>query len=285
MPDNSSGLAAARGNTAPASQTIVVADKDVVISGLALPGRISVETVVEDGGAIGSFRLRLNDATFTGPPPGRQLPFRPNVPPGEYRVSVEGLQAGYIVKSAVYEGVDVLKNPLRIMADSAGVLLLRLARDQRAAFKIRGTVTALEMLPRAGARRVSLRGPDSWMDNATIGDDGAFEFPALYPGVYRLRVESGAGPASLMQNVTITDHDVVGVELQAEPPSEVTLRVTASGGLPSPGLVLRLAAVPPLTGVQISTTPAPSGRAMTLIRPGDYSVEVGVSIRHTFCNR
>ena len=169
-------------------------------------GRISVEG---DAPFPSSFTLPLGATTSLKIRPQIDGSFRVQLPQGEYRVGApSGLPAGYTLKSIVYGGADLLRNPLKVSAGDSAELLIALAvQGPPPAVSVSGRVTGI--LP-GQFRRIALREPTGGELSAaletSIGDDGSFKFPKVLPGKYivyfRLRTETP---------VTVGDKDVTGI--------------------------------------------------------------------------
>jgi hypothetical protein len=135
--------------------------------------------------------------------------FRLQLPSGEYRVDTpRGLPPGYMVKSMVYDGVDLLRSPLKVGPDNSAELLIELATNGPSpAVSVSGHVTGI---PPGQVRRIALREPTGGDLSAaletSIGADGAFTFPNVLPGNYtvylRLRAQT---------RVTVGNKDVTGL--------------------------------------------------------------------------
>jgi hypothetical protein len=135
--------------------------------------------------------------------------FRVLLPPGEYGVGApSGLPAGYTLKSIVYDGVDLLRNPLKVSSgDSAELLIALGVQGPPPGVSVSGRVTGIAP---GEFSRIALREPTGGDLSAaletSIGADGAFRFPKVLPGNYivyfRLRAQT---------QVTVGDKDVTGI--------------------------------------------------------------------------
>jgi len=107
--------------------------------------------------------------------------------PGEYSVGTLGrLPPGYTVRSMVYRGVDLLRNPLKVTSADSSELVIDLAvSGPPPTVSVSGHVTGLTP---GQIKRISLRessgGDLSAALETTIGADGAFTFPKVLPGNY-----------------------------------------------------------------------------------------------------
>lgn len=172
----------------------------------AVKGRVSVE-----GGAPvpSSFSLPLMPGTPLTIRTQLDGSFRVMVTPGEYSVGApRGLPAAYTVKSMVYGGVDLLRNPLKVSPNDSGEWLITLTvQGPPPGVSVSGRVTGIQP---GEFRRIALREPTGGDLSAaletSIGADGSFTFPKVLPGNYivylRLRAQT---------QVTVGDKDVTGV--------------------------------------------------------------------------
>jgi hypothetical protein len=201
-------------------------------------GRLSVE-----GGAPApsSFTLPLTSAGAAPTPSllagaNSLLTIRPQIdgsfrwqllPPGEYRVGAPGrLPPGYTLQSIVYDGVDLLRNPLKISANDSAELVINLAvSGPSPAVSVSGRVTGIAP---GDVHRISLREPTGGELSAaletSVGADGSFTFPKVLPGNYivylRLR--------DVMQ-VTVGNTNVTGITVAHPQDILVAAHVIAEG--------------------------------------------------------
>ena len=154
--------------------------------------------------------------TGSGQQPRSQL-VRPQIdgtfplqlPPGEYSVgTLSRLPPGYTVRSIMYRGADLLRNPLKITSEDSAELVIDLAiSGPPPTVSVSGHVTGLTP---GQIKRISLRessgGDLSAALETSVGLDGAFTFPKVLPGNYivymRLRI---------VTPVTVGDKDVTGI--------------------------------------------------------------------------
>jgi hypothetical protein len=135
--------------------------------------------------------------------------FRALLPPGEYRVGEpRGLPPGYMLKSIVFGGVDLLQSPLKVSSNDSGEFLIELAiNGPPPVVRVSGRVTGLAP---GEVRRISLREPTGGDLSAaletSIGADGAFTFPQVLPGNYIVYLRLRA-----VTPVSVGDKDVTGV--------------------------------------------------------------------------
>jgi hypothetical protein len=145
------------------------------------------------------------------------------VPPGESDVRIERLPPGYVVISLKSNGVDLLKEPLRITASTPSVDIQVVVQNTSGA-RMRGTVAASNMSP-FFPQRVTLqatpggpRGGGGGLPPAyqsAVAPDGAFEFSGIPAGTYSLVTNPDGSLAfgSTTSNIVVTDQDLDAVPI------------------------------------------------------------------------
>jgi hypothetical protein len=216
------GNVTGRGVSGTGSVAVSVSDKDVegvavsINPYVTVSGRLRVEGNLPPKMPFNCLRIALVPLATSSTP---LSPFRAesgqcnqvaadgtltinNVPPGEYGLAVYGFPVGgasanstYIatlvgngfLKEALFQGLDVLNNPLRVGSDRNGPLDIVIAMGGG---KIEGTLTDAILRP-LPSRRVVLvpdRGRFQWQlyRSATTNGNGQFSMSVLAPGSYRL---------------------------------------------------------------------------------------------------
>jgi hypothetical protein len=130
------------------------------------------------------------------------------LPTGEYNLGTpQRLPPGYTVRSMVFRGVDLLRNPLKITSEDSAELVIDLAvNGPPPTVSVSGHVTGLN----AGQiKRISLRessgGDLSAALETTIGADGAFTFPKVLPGNYIVYMRLLSQTPVVVGNKDVTD--------------------------------------------------------------------------------
>jgi hypothetical protein len=162
----------------------------------------------------------------------------------EYRVSVENLPAGMVVKSMTYGSSDVLANTLKIPTTNGTILLSRLTAPVL-------TITlAAVPVPSLGGVRVTGRTKDTdaraiYLSGApgTYFADGTFEFRGVAPGRYSIAAFGSSPVSSLGASIVVGDRDMEGIEMETIAVLPAVLQPTFSDAprTPVPGTVLPLA--------------------------------------------
>jgi hypothetical protein len=218
---------------------VFVGDRDV--TGLELGGPIAViaRVTVEGGGALPLDALAVVNAAATGRTIDRQ-PLRADgvvplfVPPGEYRIALSGLAAGYTVKSITSGNANLLQEPFRVSSGTAPEFQVILSPSTAPSFSIRGRVTGLPTGEIARGRISIITGAAS----SPVNPDGTFEVRGIPPGareinllrngssIYSGRGLMGGYSRLSTANVTVVDRDISGVELPWAPLAEISAHVT-----------------------------------------------------------
>jgi len=152
-----------------------------------LSGRI----VTEDGRplpSVATIGVRLNSPFFSSVSTIRQRDFGFVVTDGEYRVSIEGLPAGYTLKSISFGNANLGLGAVKIDAASQGEMVLTLSVSAVRGVKVSGKLTNL-----AAEWNVERR-PIRLVSSATGGPtivtflnpDNSFEFATVPAGAYQI---------------------------------------------------------------------------------------------------
>jgi hypothetical protein len=125
-----------------------------------------------------------------------------------HRTEMGGLPVGYSLASVRAGGQELQGQEVTVAkADVSGLVVTVDAPQQLP--RLRGRVTGVDA-KRAAAARVVVSGPIVGTAEATVGADGAFEFPALPPGLYRLTVPQ---IAEIAPRDVVVDLDNVDIQL------------------------------------------------------------------------
>jgi 5-hydroxyisourate hydrolase-like protein (transthyretin family) len=165
-----------------------------VSPGVLLEGRLGVESgIIPNNLDSLAVSMRSLDRLVTttsrtsaiGTPGERTLRFN-DVAPGDYRVSVSGLPAGFYAKQATFAGADVLQRVMRVASGDVNRLNV----------VISSSVASLDGIVRnersdavAGSAVVLIpdeRDRTELFQRVKTGSDGRFTFPAIAPGSYKV---------------------------------------------------------------------------------------------------
>jgi len=211
----------------------------------------------------------------------------------EYRVRIENLPDGYIVKSMTYGTTDVLNNSLKFPPtagpNSSGLNITLATVPLPAGPGVRVTGRAKDNVPRA----IFLSGT-----SGTLYSDGTFEFRGVLPGRHSIAALGTSTLSSLGASIVVGDRDLDGVDLG--PSAVLPLDVNSPKepgpvGVLTPGTVLPLASfrgrlIEETTGKPIEegtmkligrdtvvATVGPGGQfEFARLLPGTYNVEVRI---------
>jgi hypothetical protein len=188
-----------RGSSTQVPIDVVAQDLEGVVltlsPGMTIPVQLSVEgQVLMSVENYDRIRVYLRPTTNSGTGGNQRVSFSPegtanieNVPPGEYRVTVNMPMQDYFVKEARAEGMDVLSDPWQITSRTSGTLTVVLS--PRAGLVEGNLVDALSkpvggnpvvLIPNVGRDRPEL------FRTATTDANGHFTIRGIYPGDYRL---------------------------------------------------------------------------------------------------
>jgi len=130
--------------------------------------------------------------------------FRVQLQPSRHAIVTAGMPSGYSLGSVRLGAQDVTKGLVVGAGDIAG-LIVTLAPPARLP-RLRGTIVGVPAASLADAR-VELTGRIIGTLDARVQQDGSFEFPAVTPGTYRVRVPQvpDAAPSYVVVGWTDTD--------------------------------------------------------------------------------
>ena len=221
LPRNSYRASLVPTRDAASSPFFNVPDKDVTGIEIVVPGEKEVRIVAstDDNEPLPVFALTLAGSGSTVTvlaKPERDGSFRAKLPTDERKVTIGSFPLGYVVKSATYKAVDVLKQPLKISNDDADDLQVRFASDPSLPLgSLKGRITGLD--PRETNVRLTLNGVTSFSTfETTVGADGAFSFSRIPQGSYMPAI-AGANVSGFVtpSTVVVSGGDIFSVELAA----------------------------------------------------------------------
>ena len=146
--------------------------------------RWNVQLTPSSGGAIGTTNVQPPQTSRTNTDGSFTIQ---NVLPGEYRIGVAPLPAGFYIKDARIGGHDLLSEPLNISASFSGSLEVVVSAG---ASQLDGTVTGEDLQPVAGIQAVLI--PDQHRDRVDLykialsDQNGRFHMQGIAPGNYKV---------------------------------------------------------------------------------------------------
>jgi hypothetical protein len=144
------------------------------------------------------------DATYQSARINPDWTFRVQLQPARHTVEVAGLPSGYSLKSARV-GIQDVTAGLVVDKEDISDLTLTIAPPAQLP-RLRGTIVGVPAASLAGAR-VELTGRVIGTVEARVQKNGSFEFPALTPGSYDVRVPQvpGTSPSYVVIGWTDTE--------------------------------------------------------------------------------
>lgn len=169
------------------SMVVKVGDRDVTGLALNLPPThtVSGKIIVQNGPlphALLAFATAQSYEDGTINPDGT---FTVKLHSARHHLDLAGMPVGYSVSSVKIGSQDVTEGIAVTNADISGVVI-NVAAPSRLP-KIHGTITGLPAA-RYASTKVEVRGEINGMLQAAIQQDGSFEFPAVIPGLYKLKL-------------------------------------------------------------------------------------------------
>lgn len=244
--------------------TIVVGTADIKGQKLVIPIVVNVPgTMTVDGAGLRP-RFPMVFTPVSGAPVSvlAGATFTAQLPPGEYRIAASGIPAGYTLKSITSGDTDLQTQSLKVgTSDPPKIAIQMGVASPPPWIKLSGHMTGYS--PATG---FTLSGTSVGETlSATLGSDGAFEFPRVLPGTYSGRM-SPLSTANIGTTISIVigDKDLTNIliAIPAVPsPHAVAGRVVVEGDGPMPRL-LAVSFASPVVAPQAATarggaSPAP----------------------------
>src|SRR5215471_8922640 len=192
------------------SLVVSVGDKDVTNLQLVAPPTraVSGRIVVQNGPlphALLAFATEKSYEDATIKPDGT---FTTRLHEARQRVDLAGMPVGWNVASVRIGSQDASEGFVVGNADVSG-MVITVAAPQRLP-KLRGSITGLAPA-RYGTTKVQVTGPINGSLEVPIQQDGSFEFAALVPGLYRLRLTQVTELSPM--NVVVAGWDTTQVQV------------------------------------------------------------------------
>ncbi|HET9220210.1 MAG TPA: carboxypeptidase-like regulatory domain-containing protein [Terriglobia bacterium] len=249
-------------------------------------GVVSGTVLYSDGTPAGNMILRLVPVPEPGqqPRPDRMMGTGPT---GVFNLSVA--PGSYVIQTTTsvptfYPGVfsEPSATPIIVTSDSTTSGLVFSLPHSASGVRVQGHVTFPEGYPIAvSSLRVSLgREFSRDMAGKTLAADGTFEFTHVMPGTYPLLITA---PGAQPMNLTVSDGDITGIEMNVPPltPVQGSVSIEGSGTRPRFSLLMEafaeeglMPATSPNGPYRTSVTPAANGFFSTSLPPGEYRVTV-----------
>jgi len=265
--------------------TVVVTDKDVADLRVVIPlsADVAGTVTVEGNGPRPRFQIVFTRVDVTGGNPINALAsptFTTSMAVGEYKMSVNGLPAGYSLKSATIGTADALNQSFKVAPGSPTALAIILGVSSPPPWvKVSGRVIG------GVASSVSMSGTATLEAlTAPVGRDGQFEFPMVLPGTYTARTVPAVVLAPIT-SITVGTSDLGNVELRIPPTWEVSGKITVRGNVPVPRVIFSLAnaaatpnfvqGVASTTGnVSVPTNVGPDGTFKVILPEGERTISI-----------
>lgn len=216
----------------PWATTVIVGDVDIAGVEIEVPYNVAGNVVVENGGPLPNLSLSLASTKPGAEPQNMTLSpagaFSSQLTPGDYRFAVSGIPAGYSLKAVTAGTLDLIANPLKVVAGTPPAainVMLGVATPApwvRVSGKVGGPgFMGVTPYPPTLTGKVLLAPMQS-----SLLPDGSFEFPRVLPGDYTLSV---TGLAARKVELHVGTMDLNGVEISIPVMKDVTARVTIEG--------------------------------------------------------
>jgi formylglycine-generating enzyme required for sulfatase activity len=194
--------------------TIVVGDEDILDLELGAPlSRVSGTVAVEGNGPLPRLQLEFTNASDptrktliqTGPV------FTTDLPVGRYRVAVKNLPTGISVASISAGSADLSKETFNVGVSQVLPIALALRTAGPSPWvRLSGKVTGAI----AGTKTIVISGPASAEAlTTTVAPNGAFDFPRVLPGEYKVRILPPA--ISISNALVVGNRNMTNVEIAA----------------------------------------------------------------------
>ena len=159
-----------------------------------------------ENGPLPRAQLAFSTATgYVGASIDPDLTFSARLHSTRHQVELAGMPVGYSVVSIRTGSADASQGLVVSNADISGVVITVSA--PRHLPRMRGHIAGLRGA-RSSSTKVQLTGPIVGSLEASVGQDGSFEFPAMIPGLYSLKLSDISGFAPVNVVVTWNDAEV-----------------------------------------------------------------------------
>jgi hypothetical protein len=204
---------------------VTVANRDVENVQLVVPRLVDVVgSVTADDRSRPAFSLRLINPTVPLPPTSvANGTFTTRLPAGEYRITAQGLPAGYYFKSITAGDSNLIAGSLKVEGNDP--VRVAVALGNSTGVRVGGRVKDL-----SEERRLTLVDPVQLSSvEITTAADGTFEFERVMPGTHLARLTLTSSIGSPFTAVTIPARDVSDLEIVPPGLKGISGRVTVEG--------------------------------------------------------
>ncbi len=248
--------------------TIVVGTTDITGQKLVIPFVINVPgtMTVDDAGLRPRFPLVFTPVSGAPVNVSAAATFTAQLPPGEYRIAASGIPAGYTLKSITSGDANLQTQTLKVGTSDPPKISIQMGVASPPPWvKLSGHMTGYS--PATGFTLSSASVGETL--SATLGPDGAFEFPKVLPGTYSGRMSPlTAANVGTSISIVVGDKDLNNILVAVPtvpPPHAVAGRVVIEGDGPMP----RLLAVSFASSVVAPSAAAGTGASLA---PGTVTV-------------
>ena len=194
-----------------ASMSVKIADADV--SGLELvipPTHMVTGKIVVENGPLPHALLEFNSLQnyIVGASINPDGTFTARLHAARHRVDLAGMPVGWYVSSVRVGTADAMQGFVVGNSDVSGVVITVAAPARLP--RIRGKITGLPEA-RLASTKVEVSGPINGSLSASVRPDGTFEFPAVMPGLYQLKLSQVS--AFSPREITVAGWDTTEVQV------------------------------------------------------------------------
>jgi TonB family protein len=224
----------------PLAATVVVGDEDISGVELEVPYNVAGNIAVENGGPLPNVSLSLTSAKPGAEPQKMTLSaagaFSSQLTPGDYRLAVSDIPGGYSLKSITAGTVDLVANPLKVVAGMppAPISVLFGVATPAPWVSISGRVSGPGFV-RGTAHALTLAGKGILAPiQSGLSPDGSFELPRILPGNYTLTLAVTVG-ATRKVELQVGTTDLKDIDIAIPVMKHVAARIVIEGqqgGLP-----------------------------------------------------
>jgi hypothetical protein len=235
-------------NPAPGMQPqpIVVPDRDLLGVEVNVPRLFSIKGTVttESGSTRPRFVLAFEGGRYrtTAEATAGQGTFATQLPEGDYRLVINGLPAGYYLKSIAAGETDLINKPLKVAADTGATDAIKIALGASGGVNVTGRVVVTGGDASAAAFKGLALGGKAIAEAFTspLKPDGTFELAKVNPGEYVALTTLASGLTAPLVSVSIPNRNVRDLQIEIPPEVSVTGRIAVDGNGPSPKFSLLL---------------------------------------------